>query len=180
MIALLPLAMLLGALGRRIAGGAANQWTNHPDSRPLMGDLPARLIFGATIAAGALVGGAVWWHAMLLIPAVWIGTTVSNFESISQGRGGGSPWSQALGETAHGLAGVALPMLGAAWFGYAWAAFLIAGLLIAPAYWLGWTVCGLKPRMSFPVGFRVGSEWGEALWGACFGGGAFLAAWVVA
>lgn len=178
MIALLPLAALLGAFGRRIAGGILNQWTGHPDSAPLMGDIPARLIFGSCIAAGAAMGGAIWWHALALIPAVWAGTTVGNFGSISQGRGGGSPWSQALGELAHGLAGVALPALGAWWLGYPhWWVLPIGGALIAPSYWLGWTVSGLYGRPDFPVGLRGGSEIGEALWGACFGCAALLAAW---
>lgn len=53
--ALLPLAMALGALGRRIAGGVLNQWFAKPGAR-VFGDTPARLLFGVCVALACVVG----------------------------------------------------------------------------------------------------------------------------
>lgn len=172
---LLPFAMVLGGLGRRVAGGGANQ-VFRPNGGRVMGDTPARLIFGCTIAAAALMAGAVWWHCLLLVPAVWVGTTIGNFESLAMGHGKYSYAHDFWGLTLHGIAGTAWAWVGAAALGYAASNFmLIGGLMIAPAYTLGWWLIPSPAGDSrYPVGLRGGQELGELFYGSLFALGAFL------
>jgi hypothetical protein len=177
---LLPVAILSG-FGRRVAGGAVQQWTGIN-----LGDMPVRLFFGITLAVVALLAGMVWPRALMLIPAGWIGTTIPNFGGIALGRSGNPWWRDALGLTLHGIVGAMVLALVAAapWplpTPFSIAAFvdgyslvsaicvLIAGLLIVPAYEVGWSVAGKSGRASFPLGFRGGTEIGEMLWGTVIG-----------
>jgi hypothetical protein len=165
----------LGGIGRRVAGGYANQFAEargwiKPGAR-VMGDVPARAIWGATLALAALAGGAVWWQAAAVVPAVVAGCSVPMWAIDPISPGYRSPiWLRCLGNEAHGLLSMALVTIGAWWFGYYWPAALIGSLAMLPAYVVGWAVA----RPSFPVGFRLGSEVGEFLWGCALFAGLFL------
>lgn len=66
----LLLAALLGALGRRLAGGAFQQWTGFD-----VGDLPVRIAFAALIVAAAFLGG--WTpHMLTVLPIGAAGVSV--------------------------------------------------------------------------------------------------------
>ena len=66
----LLLAALLGALGRRLAGGAFQQWTGLD-----VGDLPIRIAFAALIVAAAFLGG--WTpHMLTVLPIGAAGVSV--------------------------------------------------------------------------------------------------------
>lgn len=173
---LIPLAALLGGFGRRAAGGYLNQLAGRPDSRPLTGDTPTRILYGVLIAICALMGGALWWQALLMIVAVWVGTTTGNRGAMDMGRAGGGFWRDFLAMSRHGLDSAILPTAVAAW-GWHWQAAWLFGMtmLAAPCYALGWCVGGRIGNPRFPIGLRGGSELGEALWGACVGIGALLA-----
>lgn len=162
---LVVLSLFLGAFGRRAAGGALNQWFR-PNGPRVMGDTPARLIFGVTVALPAFLCGAIWWQALLLIPAVWVGTTTGNFGSIALGRSGNPWWRDVAGLTLHGVLSALPPALLAIVFGYPWGFMLLSGFLIAPLYELGWIISGKSGNVKLPVGLKGGAELGEAFWGA--------------
>ena len=186
---ILPLAAAatFGAVGRRVAGGWLNQLAGRPDSRPLTGDLPTRIFYGVCIAVAALLGGAAWWLAVLMVPAAWIGTTSGNFHSMAMGRAQTSYLHDVLGMSAHALLSaivpclvVLLPSLVVAWHGGPappprWLWLFGLTMTAAPLYSLGWIISGREGRPGFPVGLRGGSELGEAFWGAACGLGAALA-----
>jgi hypothetical protein len=163
-------SMTLGAIGRRIAGGLLNQLAGDVDGvSRVMGDTPARAIYAAVLGLCALMGGAAWWIALAMIPAVWVGTTTGNFESMAMGRAQTTFRHDFLGMSAHGaLAGV-LPVGVAVWGGCGWSAVWIGAtcLACAPLYALGWFAAekiGTQavpaagvPRRSGLVGFNGGS-----------------------
>lgn len=168
-----PAAFFFGGLGRRVAGGIGEEWLGHKTPG---GDTPVRVFFGATVAAAAALGGAVWWHALALVPLTWVGAATGNFNSMAMGRGTSSLGHDILGMTAHGVLSALLPALGAWWLGYSWVWIVGAGLLAAPSYTLGWSVTGLAGKPSWPLGLRSGTEIAEAVWGGLCALGAFLAA----
>ena len=173
---LIPLAFLLGAFGRRAAGGVLNQWAGRPDSRPLVGDTPTRLLFGVTIALAAALGGAVGWQALLMVPAVWVGTTTGNFHSMAMGRAQTSYVHDFVGMSLHALLSALLPTAVAAYGWHVQAAWLFGlTMLASPLYSLGWTISGRQGNPRLPLGMRGGSELGEAFWGGATGVGALLA-----
>lgn len=181
---LIPL-FILGGLGRRVAGGVLGQWFSY-DSGALM----SRGFYGFTVALAALLGGAIWWHSVLIIPAIYVGCTWPNemtFPSwtgikpiggIGLGRQpGGSFWRDAIGLEVHGIIGTALVVIGAFFAGYLlWWAPLLAGLLIVPLYLIGWSMTGASVNSRYPFGFQLGSEWGEFLWGGTVAGSVFVTA----
>ncbi|HEV7216849.1 MAG TPA: hypothetical protein VGP33_17215 [Chloroflexota bacterium] len=185
-VLIIPL-FLLGGLGRRVAGGVLGQWFNY-DS----GALISRGFYGLTVALAALLGGAIWWHSLLVIPAIYVGCTWPNnmtfpawtgiapVGGIGLGRqAGGSFWRDAAGLEVHGVIGTALVALGAFFAGYvAWWLMVIAGLLIVPLYLAGWQITGRPVNLRYPLGMQVGSEWGEALWGGAVAALAFTTAMV--
>lgn len=163
---MIAVSFLIGALGRRIAGGAFQQWTGWD-----IGDHLVRLFFGATVAASAAMGGAGWW-SLLLVLAVWIGCTIP-MGGIGLGRQPGGSWlHDAAGLTMHGVAtGVLCALALTEWPPHVVAsAMIVAGVFIVPAYEIGWRMA----RPTFPLGFRQGSEIGEALWGGTIAVGAYL------
>jgi len=180
--ACVPVVLVLGALGRRAAGGALNQWfSDGTAEHRVMGDTPARLIFAATVALSACLGGAPAWQALALVPAVWVGTVTGNFASLAMGRGQYSYLHDCVGMSAHAALSAVLPTLVA--FGAVfltppehdqWGWMLGLTMLAAPLYTLGWIISGQHGRPSFPLGLRGGSELGEAFWGASCALGAFL------
>lgn len=170
MILQLILAAILGAIGRRIAGGILNQFSHN--SR-VMGDTPARILFGILVAVLPAIHD---YRLLLFIPGIWAGTTISLFNSIGMGRGSDNYWRSFFGLSLHGIAGTILPAIAAYALGDAWLPLVIAGLLIAPCYTLGWSLTGKDGvRPSFPVGLQNAPEIGEALWGACVSVAAMLA-----
>jgi hypothetical protein len=194
---LIPLVLLTGAVGRRIAGGVLNQWfvgiSFSPgviltllggNSERVMGDTPARLIYGASMALAALLGGAVWWLALAMVPAFWIGSTTGNFNSIAMGRNHPPEpdfLGCFLGMSAHAALTALTPVLIVVgvdlWTHLAYAWVWIAGLtmLAAPLYALAWNISGLRGQKLFPNGFQQGSDLGEGLWGAATALGVYLA-----
>lgn len=183
---------VLGALGRRIAGGVLNEWFR-PIGPRVMGDTPARLIFGASIGLSALLGGAPWYLALALVPVTWVGTTTGNFDSLSMGRGAYSISHDILGMLAHGALTALTPTVLLASLDYFahipsewW--WITLSCVQAPCFYLiGWTVTeklgsqGVPPsapalhRTALPVGFRGGVELAEALWGGAMALGAYAA-----
>ena len=176
MMLLIALSMILAGLGRRIAGGSLNQWFSKSGER-VTGDTPVRLFFGATIAASAFMAGAVWWHALFLIPAVWVGTMISNFESLAMGHGQRSYVHDFIGLSAHGVLGAIAPTLLLWYLDYP--AFYLAalgGVLISPLYTLGWwMIPSVAGNPKYPPGFRGGQELGEFFYGAVSAFGVFAA-----
>lgn len=173
---LLPIAAVLGGFARRACGGYLNQIFGYSDSRPLMGDGPTRWGYGLCIALCALMGGAAWWQALAMVPAVWVGTTTGNRGSMDMGRNEDTFAHDWFGMSRHGLDSAILPTAVAFW-GWHWQAAWLFGftMLAAPAYWLGWAIGGKTGNPRFPVGLRGGSELGELAWGSCVGVGAMLA-----
>lgn len=169
-----PFVLVLGAFGRRAAGGVLNQWTGRPDSRPLTGDTPTRILYGVTIGLAALLGGALWWHALLTVPAVWVGTTTGNAGSMAMGRAQTPFWRDFLGMSGHAALSAILPTALAFGVGAnGW--WTLLTLAAAPLYDIGWALAGKTGNPRFPLGLRGGSEIGEALWGAAVALGAYLA-----
>jgi hypothetical protein len=162
----LLLSAILGGLGRRVAGGAIGQWFDVD-----VGDLPPRIFFAVTVAAGAALGWAAggvvheWWHLLALVPLVWVGTTLGNGEAMDMGRDQGGFWRDFVAMTLVGLAGTILPTAAAWWEGYAWVWMLLGGITAAPAYSLGWILMGHR-NMALPLGIQGGSEAGEVMFGA--------------
>lgn len=179
----IPLAVvffILGGFGRRIAGGYLNQLFHKNESRGerVMGDTPARLIFSGIVALAFFVSGALWWHALLMVAAVWVGTTTGNNESLDMGRGKTSALHDWCGMELHGLASAFFPCLLVWWFEYTIWPVALSNLLIAPLYETGWQITsgnGARPRMTWPRGFRGGTEIAEFLWGGTCAVGALLA-----
>lgn len=174
------ISFVLGGLGRRVAGGVLNQWAAalgliRSDGR-VFGDFPARAVFGLTIAVGAWLGSAVWWHGLALIVTTFIGCTIGNFGGLGMGRGSDPYWEDFGAMEMHGLGGVVLSAFGAGLLGYHWHLFLAAGLLCAPAYEAGYRIVG-PSRSWLPVGFKEGPEVGEFVWGGIMALAAFLTAY---
>lgn len=190
--ALAVVAFLLGGLGRRIAGGALNQWAGLPggvDGR-VMGDTPARFIYAGLIAVcavpGLLLGHGTWFAVPAIVFAVWVGSTTGNFESIAMGRGSHSFWHDWVGMTAHGA--ICAILVEAALYGLhmvglslpEWRSLVGFGFYYAaPAYWLAWCITGRSENKRLPVGLRMGSDLGELIWGGLCGAGVFFAFWLV-
>lgn len=205
---LIPIAFLFGALGRRIAGGVLNTWAGYDTlnrTTPgynfrVMGDTPARLIYGALVGLAALMGGAVWWMALAMVPAVWVGTTTGNGGGRDAGFGATSFWHDFWGMSEHALLSALAPCLlvvGFVWWragAYSLAVFnaddwiFCLTMLAAPLYWLGWRIAIALGGQEMPpnnlggtgngrlfAGLQGGSEWGEALWGGAVAVGTFLA-----
>lgn len=166
-------AALMGALGRRMAGGVFEQWTGKD-----IGDYPVRAFFGLMLACSAFIG-SYEWASFLLIPSTFFGCSIPNFGGIAMGRGasaGGTSWKHdAIGLTGHGVLSMAITVLPLIFFHSQWYLLLVAGFLIAPAYEIGWSVTGVPGRKSWPFGLQGGSEIGECIWGAACG----IAAWGV-
>ena len=165
------LAFVLGAVGRRVCGGAFQQWTGKD-----IGDTPVRLFFGVCLGAAALIAGVHWYYCLALIPVTWVGTVTGNFNSMAMGRGGMSYAHDFFGLSLHGLLSGILPAAGAYFAGYGYVAIAIAALSISPLYTLGWAMTGIQGKPSWPLGFRSGTEWGELLWGGAMGLGTLVAA----
>lgn len=183
---LIILSAISGGIGRRIAGGVLNEWAGLAGgiNARVMGDTPARLIYGASLAMAAFVGGAGWWLALATVLTVWVGTTTGNFGSISMGRAPGhSIVADWFGMMAHAALSAVTPALTfgvAAYFGHApalaWLTFAwICTLSASPAYDFGWRLSGLATNSRFPLGFRNGWTIGEFIWGGACGVGMFLA-----
>lgn len=175
MIALVLPSMLLGGLGRRIAGGVLNQWFK-PSGGRVMGDTPARLIYGGFVGMAAAMGGAPYWAALAMMPCVWVGTTTGNWSSMAMGRAKTTFLHDFFGMSAHAFLSALLPV-GLAAYSVHWHAAVAALfiMLAAPLYALGWMISGKTGAAWLPTGFKGGSELGEFFWGAATGAGVFLA-----
>lgn len=104
---LLPLAALVVGIGRRVAGGVLNQWAAALGligaGGRVMGDLPARAIYGAAVAVAALAAGGAWACAGAM-PLVIIGCAVPMWAIDPLGDGYSTPvWLRCLGNGAHGV-----------------------------------------------------------------------------
>ena len=195
-------SLILGALGRRVAGGLIQDWTGVNT-----GDHPVRVFFGAMIALSAWLGGASPWMAVAILAGTWAGSTTGNNGGMAMGRGDHTFASDFARMSLHGLA-IAVPVAFAAMvygavqyrtimvFDQVPLVLCIACLACAPCYAAGWWIAeltGNQPRdmrsfpdghiptsdemngtRTFPLGFRGGSELGETIWGAAMGLGAYL------
>lgn len=168
-----PVAFLLGALGRRIAGGGFQDLT-----RLDIGDLPVRIFYGATVALAALIGGAVWWVALLMIPAVWVGTTTGNFESMCMGHGKYTFRHDFLGMTEHGALSAVLPAVVVCLAGFVWGAiavFLVITFTASPSYMFGWWIEGRWPFHTYGDFLSPPTPMAECIWGGLTALAVFLA-----
>lgn len=160
----ITLSFVLGAIGRRTAGGSFQQWTGKD-----IGDLPVRLFFGATIAAAAWMGGADGQQIAAVIPLTWFGAASGNFHSLPLGRGNTSYLHDFIGLTLHGvISGVLLviPFVERHWW---WP--LIAGLTCAPCYEVGYRLDWQRGP-----GWMTGpTQVAELLFGGLLGIGVYLA-----
>jgi len=162
---LMPIAVLPG-LGRRVAGGAVQQWTGWDT-----GDVPVRAFFGFTCGLVGLAAGLVWWQALILWLAAFLTCSIGMFGGIAMGRSGNPWWRDALGLEAHAWLGWGAILAAAWWLGDAWW-WLAGGVAsIALVYELGWIISGKAGKLSWPPGFRGGSEIAEFLWGVALGAG---------
>lgn len=165
------LSSFMGSLGRRVAGGAFEQWTTKD-----IGDYPVRAFFGLMLALAAFIGSDNPW-SFLLIPSTFFGCSIPNFGGIAMGRGasaGGTSWAHdAIGLTGHGVISMAITASPLVFFDAQWWLLILAGFLIAPAYEIGWSVMGVSGRKSWPISLQGGSEVGECLWGAACGVAAY-------
>jgi hypothetical protein len=154
-----------------------NQWVyGQTTSRRVMGDTPARLIYGIAVALSFLAGGAPLLVVLLAVPAVWVGTTTGNFNSLSMGRAHYSFLHDYWGMSAHAALSAIAPALLVWWFGGDWLV-LAALIMLAPEiYILGWLITGkVGYKDAFPVGLKGSCELAEAGWGAVTALGAYLA-----
>lgn len=170
LIWLIPMSIILGAISRRWAGGLLSKWIGIDITTQ-----PVRLLWGAVIALIAYTSGAVWWHALCLIPAIWFGSVVFGFWgslNIWRDKARSFPLDFLL-ITLHGVGGMALATLGAWYFDYSWYWFLGAGLMCAPVY----TLFAMYPLQipilgcynNDPVYQTDSPPSSELLWGALVG-----------
>jgi hypothetical protein len=151
-LSLLPVAAILGAIGRRVAGGITPQIFN---GWKLPGFI-AKVTFGALLGLAAFLGGA----PPLLCGFVGIGCFLGHIfglhESASMGHYGPDNmafserlfWQHCLGMAAYGLAVMSGPVLWSIcpvhdhWTA---AGPIAAGLLTPAAYALGWAIKDHRP-----------------------------------
>lgn len=159
---LLPVAAVLGALGRRVAGGLFQDLT-HINT----GDMPVRAFYGLMLGAVAYLGGFELW-SLAIAAAVFVGSCLGSPE-VAHGL------PSKLGYVLSALTGLwnYASVIGVAYFAHHYAGMgviaagsLSAALLVALFY--GHNTNG-------PVGFRGWTELWECAWGALMGVSVFLA-----
>ncbi|MDE2473153.1 MAG: hypothetical protein KGL35_31710, partial [Bradyrhizobium sp.] len=144
MLALLPVAAVVGALGRRLSGGLVGQWFPVP-----VGTQGGRAIWGASAGLTAWAAGAVWWQALGVAVCIATGGMLAGFwGSMAMGRvpglrgyvwaGWPRYWRDFAFMSLHGMGGVAAMATGAAIIGHPWGWAVAAGALCAPCYALAW------------------------------------------
>ena len=170
------ISALLGAFGRRVAGGGFQDLTGIN-----VGDTPVRIFFGLTIGAAALMSGVFWAYALALVILTFIGSTAGYFGGLGLGRPVRLPlpannyWKDFGEVTAHGVLSVILPCFGAWYLGYAWWLILISGFVIAPCYEIGYRIApyaGVQygwVRPNWPLWLQGAVQFGEFIWGAVLG-----------
>jgi len=194
-VALGVLAFIMGGLGRRIAGGVLNQWKSPSTNGAgvaVMGDTPARLIYSASVSLAVILSAVVvpttlmfWCLAACMLPAVFVGTTTGNNNSLSMGTADDYTFKHDfLGMLVHGIESAVLPgmvVLLAFIPASIREAVILSAILEASiavgcplAYYVGWRIAGLKGASYMPLGLKGGTEIGEALWGGLTALSAFL------
>jgi hypothetical protein len=182
----IPISFLLGAIGRRVAGGYFETLTG------LKWGQPTRLFFGLTICISVILAGAPILPSLLLIPAIWFGTIVGLFGGLGMGRGehgdittSGKYWRDFFAMGLHGFLGIIFPAIWCVWMGYNPIYTVIAGILCPVWYEIGYRIIGkpvengglirwrtgLNPqptpfnRQNWPIGFSGAPEIGELIYG---------------
>jgi len=154
MLAIVPIAAIAGAFGRRIAGGVLSQWCGFD-----VGTQAQRAIWGLLLGLVALAAtGPPWvsWHAGLVVMGVaagiWAGSCAVGFglpgcadTGLQVGRvpgRDGVTWSAWRYDQAallwHGCGGMLLPAVLAWWMGLTWWWLAIAAALCGPCYELAY------------------------------------------
>lgn len=180
---ILSISGAMGAMGRRIAGGLFEQWTGFKWGQP------TRLFFGFMLALAAFISGAPFWTAMILVPLVWVGTTLGLFGGLGMGRAG-IPVHPSLTSrrylrdfgamTLHGTLSIILPSIWAWYFGYAILPVVISGVIIGFCYEAAYRIIGINPpphaftKEAWPRGYNHSPDFGELVWGAARGIGMSL------
>jgi hypothetical protein len=149
-----PIGAAVGALLFRMRGAALFQRITG------RGKTTADVVYAAGLAAMAMPG---WWQALALAVALWLGGRLGWWRTLTLGRNpeDGPAWRQWLLHTARGVLWTAPAAALAWWCGASPWALLLAGLLCAPAYEVGW-------RLDGRAGLG-GTEWGELFFGAVIG-----------
>lgn len=171
-IAALALAIPVGALGRRFAGGLLSQWLRFDITTQ-----PARIVWGLMLSGLAGLAGAPWWHALAVAPAIWFGSALFGYwGAASVGRDPGrSVLVDELLLLAHGLGAIAFVVAGAVAVGYgADAIIMLASAILCPlAYAAAWRWPLQAPWLGCyhgdPVKGTDPPPTAELLWGSTVG-----------
>ena len=174
---------VLGAIGRRVAGGLIEDITHKKT-----GDQGIRLFFALTLSVTMVLAYVitmnpvfVWWQLLALVPLNWVGTTLGNLDSIGMGRSGHTWLRDYLGITAVAIAGCVLPAVALWWWGYtAWYWCFLGGVFTGWLYELGYRICPFNPghgysRPDWPTGFNCATALAECFYGFAKAVGIFLA-----
>jgi len=175
------LVALMGALGRRAAGGGFQDATGIN-----LGDFPTRAFFGLTIALAAWLGGVVWWQALLAALTVFLGCSfpvnvhipfLGDFGGIHFADSDPLPfWRRAIGLGLHCVVNFAGVIAGAAFLGLDWLGVVLGSLAAIPCYALAWRLTGDAGLAWMPPALRDGRDWGELFWGAAVALSVYLSA----
>lgn len=183
-------AAILGAFGRRLAGGLGSQWLGKD-----LGTQPQRLIWGISTGLTVLACGQPWYVALAALVSVVVSSAIFGYAApwvkspttMSMGHAPGDPngpvsmpqfWRDFGWMTYHGVGGVLFLTIGSWYLGLFWPAILAAGVLCAPCYTLAYVV---KPNIPWlgmlnapEKGLVDAPPAGEFLWGALVGVGVAL------
>lgn len=132
------------------------------------GKTTADAVWAAILAAlFYCVADPMWWQAAALGVALFVGGRPPWWKSLSMCRNpadGDCCWCLWLRHTARGILWTAPAALAAGLMGFDWIALAVAGLLVGPAYEVGWR--------AWP---QRATEVGEVLFGAAIGVAVVLA-----
>ena len=185
-------ALVAGAVGRRLAGGWLSDLLGF-DAGTHASRLIWAVMMGSVVLDSDLLDQDVNWMAVpWTMFAVWFGSSVFGFgfpwEKVKTGlRAGRDPsrpdagiisWQawrhDMLCLTWHGVGGVSLLVLGAAYFNESWEFIFGAGLLCGPAYELAYRYPLNVPQLGclndVSKGLFDPPPTAELIWGALLGG----------
>jgi hypothetical protein len=180
---LLPLCVAICGLGFGLRVWCLGRYTSIP------GQVDRLVFWALPCGLTAWAAGAEWWHAVLIVPAIWACST------LALGRDDGSFWRNFAMLSLHGVLGVSFATVLLVWLGHglewnvleqrigvvtrhapilnlsggslypAWPVLLAAGACLGACYCIG---------RHLHSGLHTARD-GEAIWGAMVGLGLFVA-----